>query len=449
MALDTSGLQGWPDPATIKTDAGQLPKKGQEIHEVVGDCATEWAAVDGAYREGPGRDAVVQAMTMPLAHATAVEVVAEQAKGHLETYAETVTELKTRKTNLESRISTFNSNASSSDPDVENPEFGYGSQAEIQGKINDLVADLTAAADTCAKDINGIDVTDDGFVDLLTEKEAGLAVEVLGEGLSLTMFQDVRFSQLTIVQTTYQRWKLTAITVPSRVIVTPSGRYIATVTLVQETLETMTVTDVTRRTWTQRQFLDMRPEVNEFLFRNSAKYRSYVEANPGRWQPFHPGSRPAWWRADQKLVNFADDFRASNGWTKFVRGAGPVVSVVMAGLTYRDEYEDAKAKLLEEHPDWSESEIHNRALYESATRGTTKVVLDLGAGMTGMAIGTAIGGPLGAVVGFGVGVGLSYLMDATGFKDWAAEGVTDLVDGAGELLDDAGDAVSDAWNSIF
>ncbi|MBG6085461.1 hypothetical protein [Zhihengliuella flava] len=419
------------------------------MHEAVGDCATAWAPVADQYREGEGRDKVVQAMTLPLAHGAAVSVASERICGHLETFCDTVEDLKERRTTLLGRVSTFNSNENSGDESTENPTSGYGSEREIQGKIDALGEDLIAAADRCAKDINEVDVTSPGFVEAITSKEGGIASGLLGAGLTLTQFKDVEFTRITVVKTTFQQWKLTAIQVPTRTIVTPNGRYIATVTLVQAQVRTLTTETVTAMTWTQRQLLNLKPEVNEFLYKRSQAYRDLVERFPERWRPITPGNRPSWWRADQKLASTVDDFIDSKGWTKFAKGAGPVMTLITAGMTYADEYADAKEELLQEHPDWTSEQIHNRALYEATLKGTTKVGLDIAAGMTGAAIGTAIGGPLGTVVGFGIGIGLSYVLDATGVKDWAADTVTDIADGIGDVAEDVGDFVSDTWSSIF
>ncbi|GHD04247.1 hypothetical protein [Zhihengliuella salsuginis] len=449
MGLNTECLKNWPNPDTLRADAGTLKTKGNKVHEAVGDCATEWAPVADQYRSGEGRDQIVQAMTLPLAHGAAVSVASERINGHLATFCDTIVDLEERRTSLNSRIGDFNSNESSTDEDKSNPSTGYGSQSEIQGKIDALGQDLIAAADKCAKDINSVDVTSPGFVEAITSKEVGITAGLLGAGLTLTQFKDVEFTRVTVVRTTFQQWKLTAIQIPTRTIVTPNGRYISTVTLVQAQVRTLTTETITAMTWTQRQLLNLRPEVNEFLYKQSQTYRDLIDRYPDRWAPMTPGSRPAWWRPDQKLMNTVDDFMDAKGWTKFAKGAGPVMTLVTAGMTYADEYSDAKEELLKDHPDWTEEQIHNRALYEATLKGTTKVGLDIAAGMTGAAIGTAIGGPVGTVVGFAVGIGISYVLDATGAKDWAADTVTDIADGVGDIAEDVGGAVSDAWNSIF
>lgn len=45
MAIDTSGLYGWPDPDSIETAARDLETKGTSLREGIEDCETAWQGV--------------------------------------------------------------------------------------------------------------------------------------------------------------------------------------------------------------------------------------------------------------------------------------------------------------------------------------------------------------------------------------------------------------------
>lgn len=448
MGFNTEGLSGWPAPETLRTSGKALQDSGKKLSDGVGECVNGWVPVETHYTEGAGKEKIYAAMTMPLAHGTAVEMATKSAKGYIDTFADEVDGLKTRRTTVQEKMGTFNDNESSDDESKKNPEFGMGSEAAIQSEIDGIVEDLISAADKCAQDINKVDVTEPWFVDLITSKEAGLITALGTNALTLSQFEHVTVTKVKPVTLYFPQWKRTEIFVPTRVLMTPNGTYIQMTRLVQDEFRLIPVQGTLERSWLEKKWLNLKPEPSEFFFKHSEKYRAFVNAHPDRFAPPTQG-KPSWWRGDLKLSNLVDDFNKAKGWTKFAKGAGPIVAIAAAGLTYADEYKDAKEELAKEHPDWSEEQIHNRAIEEAAVKGTTKVGLDIGAGMAGAYVGTLIGGPLGTVIGFGVGMGASWLMDELGIKDAAADFAQDTVDVVTDVAEDVGGAISDGWNSVF
>lgn len=138
-----------------------------------------------------------------------------------------------------------------------------------------------------------------------------------------------------------------------------------------------------------------------------------------------------------------------NNWTRALRVAGPIATVVTAGLTYNSEYQKALEEVAAEHPDWSQEEIEARAREMRNVQGTTQLGLDFGYGAAGATIGTFIGGPIGTVVGFGAGFVIGWAAEELGLNDVIKDGVQSAWDWGSDVAGDVGDAVGDAWNSIF
>lgn len=121
-----------------------------------------------------------------------------------------------------------------------------------------------------------------------------------------------------------------------------------------------------------------------------------------------------------------------SAWAKWIT---KFTTPISWGLSIWDSYEDASIQVLMEHPDWSEAQINNKVLQETAVRGGTRsavgtLVSELasmgasaatgaligGAGGTVVlpVIGTVSGAAVGAVAGLVAGVAANVVMRGSG-----------------------------------
>ncbi|WP_102160557.1 hypothetical protein [Zhihengliuella halotolerans] len=447
--LDTSGFDGWPSADAIRGEAGALRSGGSVVAATIEDAADGWGNVQRGYRSGEGREPLVGAMALPLAHGMVIERATDRIAGHLEAFADEVQVLCQRRQALWSEIEVFNFNACT--PDAPTPGERYESRVRLQGLVNSVAADFVEAAETCAALIRSVDVTEPGFVDAIASREAGVASGVVGAGLKMSQFEDHNFMQKIIEPATILVHSLAPIAVvPSGTYVSSSeGVFMSSAIVYQRQVHAVPGQIVSDMTWTERTFTNLKPQISSWLFDHNRLYRDWVEKSPTRWQNPSAVAKPPWWRLDRRAVDFVRSVKDAKGWTRAAKVAGPLGIGLTAAATYSDEHQDAQVEVRAKHADWSQEQVDDRAAYEAAVKGTTKVGIDLGAGAAGAAIGTVIGGPIGTIAGFAIGITASYVLDHLGWKDGAADVAVSFSDWSSGAMRGAASSIGEAWEEVF
>ncbi|MFC7400859.1 hypothetical protein [Citricoccus sp. GCM10030269] len=438
--FDTTGLTDWPLPADMETAAADLATKAGEFKDGVEDCENEWKGLSAHFSmdESTATDRVLNFYDLVTAHGEVVKATAEKTKDVIGDFAEDVRVLQVRRTTAYGRIDEHNRLVDAGDEPT-----GIYTETSVQEYINTVVGDLVTKAEECSGKLEAITV--DALVsDGLTPPglTAGTAVSVA----KMTEFDRVNFTYNVVERHQVPIWDYTTTAPSADWVVDADGNvtrapFVTSREVSGYRYEHRTV----QQTGTRTSWVGLQTPVNEWAYRHIPAYRERVDLNPDRYSR----GGPRFWDVKGRLLDFEDALRHGNNWTKTLRVAGPLATLVTAGLTYKSEYDKALVELAMEHPDWSTEQIQARAQEMSAVQGTTQVALDFGYGAAGAAVGTFIGGPIGTVVGFGVGMGIGWIAENTGFNDVVKDGAQWVWDKGSDVAEDFGGAVSDAWDSIF
>lgn len=440
MAFDTTGLTDWPVPDTLDSAAEDLVTQATRFREGVDDCEREWNAITDHFHSNDGAtmSRIEEYYQVVTAHGDVVEGVASAVKDHIGVFASDIRDLESRRTTAYSRIERHDELSA----DGEEPENGIYTETSVQNYINTIVADLVLAAENCSTHLEGIDVQsviDDGWLPQPTASD-GVAL------VALTEYERVTFNYDVVERHQFPVWDYST-TAPTANWVADSDGNITRAPFVTSRevsgyrYETRTVTHTGART----EWAMMKTPVNTWAYEHIPRYQQKVDLRPD----LYTTDGPRFWDAKGRLVDFQDALAHGNNWTRTLRVAGPVATLVTAGLTYNSEYQKALEEVSAEHPDWSQDEIEARAREMRNVQGTTQVGLDFGYGAAGATIGTFIGGPIGTVVGFGAGFLIGWAAEELGFNDVIKDSVQEAWDWGSDVAGDVGDAVGDAWNSIF
>ena len=438
--FDTTGLSNWPLPSAMETAAADLSSKAKDFKEGVEDCENAWKGLSEPFSmdDSAATDRVLNFYDLVTAHGDVVQASAEKTEDVIGVFADEVRDLETRRTTAFNRIEEHNSRV-----DDAEEATGIYSESSVQTYINTVVADLITAAETCSADLEAITVdalVDEGLM------PPGFSTSDAVTVAAMTEFNRVNFTYTVVERHQVPIWDYTT-TAPSADWVVDSDGNVTRAPFVtsREVAGYRYEHRTVQQTGTRTSWVGMQTPVNEWAYRNIPAYRDRVDLYPERYST----GGPRFWDVNGRLLDFEDALRNGNNWTRTLRVAGPLATIVTAGLTYKSEYDQALVEVAMEHPDWSTEEIEAQAREMSAVQGTTQVALDFGYGAAGAAVGTAIGGPVGTVIGFGVGMGLGWLAENTGVNDWVKDRAQDAWDGLSNAAEEVGGAISDAWNSVF
>lgn len=157
MALDTSTLEGWPEPELVEGSAFQLAASAQSLVNLVQECSSDWSALEDAYR---ATEAVLLLGLFGEAagKADGIRNGMLEASSALIRYAETLRGLHAKRSSLVADIAEFESS-----PPVENLALtspGYGGtaaawsagtqEAQFQYRVNALAEEHLDAQRQCA-----------------------------------------------------------------------------------------------------------------------------------------------------------------------------------------------------------------------------------------------------------------------------------------------------------
>ncbi|MPY09703.1 hypothetical protein [Arthrobacter bussei] len=450
MGFDTSGLDDWALTADLDAAAAEIATAGTAVSAAVDGLATTWSGLSASY-SAPEQVDVLAVFSSITPHGDVLELAAAQAKTALTAFADTVRQLEARRSALLGEAAAFEADPPRVDPADPDSDVDQMQQGLLQHDITALAQDYDDAVLACVAALNGIDGTTDDTVSTLSGPEVGLVVAGGTNYSGTYTFKRVDITAYRQVPMPWQDFRFTPLdpNLPLTPAEIAGNRYL-TIDGRDVHIGSPDHPDYGRtvsEAYTRNGFVpavDWRPSVNQRLYDTSAAYRARVDANPSNWRIPDPAApRPTFGELPNGL--------------KGIRIGGGVLAVGMAGLTIADERGKAYDRLLVEHPEMSEADRSARATELGVVRGGAKTAFDVGAGMTGAAVGTMIGGPVGTVIGFGVGMGISYLADqelpdwlgGESVKDAVADGAEAAYDAGKEVVSDIGGAISDGWDSVF
>ncbi|MGP5730646.1 hypothetical protein [Arthrobacter rhombi] len=421
MGLDTAGLEGWPDPASISAAAASVSTAGGKYDDKIENAADDWTPIGSAYRQGAGRGEVLRAFSPVKDHGEAIRTASGFVRDALDDFAADVVALKARRKNVLLRVDAFNTKVAN---DEEMLDYGYSSETGIQATIDAIAQDLKDRANECAQALKDITIKAKPGGGFLASPEGGLVTGSISKYMKLNEVASFSYTELHVNVQTYtfshQDKKLRPwVRLWNNGKFDPGAgvwRYDTTthhVTVIS--MEEIERKGTWKPNWTPT---DIR--WRQWIEGKSKWYGNYAANRAGHWQ--QPSS-----------ASWLDDFKNAGKGTKFLKGGNVALSLATTGLTYVNERDKEYNRLLQENPGWSDDKISDRAREVGAVKTTAKTTVDFGAGMAGAAVGTMIGGPVGTVIGFGVGMGLSYLSNKSGASDFVADKAVEVWDGAKDM----------------
>lgn len=441
--LDTTGLLNWAEPEATQAGADAVRTAGTAFREAVENQKTGWAGLSGCY-DAPEREDVLSVFRNITEHSELVESASAQAASALTEFADYVAALNIRRKDLLARAAAFGPPACTpEDPDGSIQDF---QRMILQAEIDTLARSYQEAEAICAAALNNVKGHSPGLVGALAGPNIGLVAAAADNGMKVHTFQRVTVVNVREVPTPIMERRFTPVLGSYDQLTGPEqqgyrwlredGRWISVHSPQHPDA------GITRRQWfTQeiyRTVREWRPEINRNMYNHSEWYRTRVDANRDRWHVPDPQT-PRWAETPNSL--------------KGIKVGGAILTTAMVGLSFADNRAENHNQLLRENPEMSESDREFRAHEMAVVQTGTSLVIDLGAGATGAAIGTMIGGPVGTVIGFGVGMGISWLTDAgpdgSSVKDRISDVAVDFYDKAKDTVSDGLKAAGDAWNKLW
>ncbi len=397
-----------PEPSAISAAADTVAAPIADLEAVVAAVVADWKGLPAVY-SAPEADAVYAAWGALTSFAEGLTIVADAASDALDSYAATLTALRTRRLALVSRTDDLEA------MDRTDPAYRVQRDA-LDADIRTFASDAEDADQTCAASLKGLATRYDSLL-LTIPQAAG------------TPFTDIMLGTGAALLENYRRYF-----VPSLIPLAPPR-----------------LSDVMPDGFWDDNPLLRRPSG---LWAPSAAQRAgglVLPGEPGKL--VMPPAPPGWSRTPGGLVlpdapgriqvppapdGYAPrpssvlepewrtpQLMAPPAWMKW---GGRGLSVAGAGVGYWSAYSEEYNEDLLDHPEWSEGERRGSAVTSSAVVGTAAVAGGAGGAWAGAAAGAAIGsvfpGP-GTVIGGIVG---GIIGGAAG--GWgASEGADALVDG--------------------
>ncbi|MCC9176279.1 hypothetical protein [Arthrobacter sp. zg-Y750] len=228
MAIDTTGLSGWPSPAHLQAGARELSDAGPQLENAILDVSATWNGLQTAYM-APEADQVYGVFSDITPHGNFVSAVSVQAARALETFADGIAVLEGARAVLLADIAGHNAFVNSAACTEEDAPQMRAAGDLLQGRVNTLAAEILQLEQECVQALS----------------------EATGETNPLFSFAS-----------------------------TETGGFIL------NTVDTLRGGAKSRGAHSAagpRNYYDLRPEVNEKLYNASQRYARYVDANPDKW----------------------------------------------------------------------------------------------------------------------------------------------------------------------
>lgn len=180
--IDTTGLDGWMEPAPISESATDIKDAGTTYAEYAIAAAHQWVGLALAYSRGVGRNDLIYALQAPQLHASGVRILTTLCGEELESLADDIIDIRAgipavmaKVKDLQQRISTVKQDLGADYVHYE--EMHLREADQLQREIDLIVHAYRARVDESAARIKGFTRTspefqkiaaDDSFLDGLT-----------------------------------------------------------------------------------------------------------------------------------------------------------------------------------------------------------------------------------------------------------------------------------------
>ena len=156
--IDTSGLEDWPDPASLFSAASSLMEHGASFAEHVEGAHSTWKGLGACY-ETPHQDLLYSALDPALQSSQHASDGCVSVKAAMTLFADEISALKPERDGLVKEAASFDAK---SIPEDEEGRQSYMDEAvALKGKIVVLVQKYEAAINTCFEQLAAIG--DDGL----------------------------------------------------------------------------------------------------------------------------------------------------------------------------------------------------------------------------------------------------------------------------------------------
>ena len=393
--IDTSGLEDWPDPASLFSAASSLMEHGASFAEHVEGAHSTWKGLGACY-ETPHQDLLYSALDPALQSGQHASDGCVSVKAAMTLFADEVSALKPERDELVKEAASFDAK---SVPEDEEGRQSYMDEAvALKGKIVVLVQKYEAAINTCFEQLASIG--DDGLPTPNVPAWSGVpgdtliaALGAVGESRKVDVERVIR-----------------------RVVVRVFGH---------DFKMPYWMSHAKSRYWDWKSWFFRPNQPGSLLSRFQAAVKgTFFGPPPGRYGPatvIRPPNITGSWGLGRE-----HSLQTRTGTSALGRAAGRGLFVIGVGLTYSSELEKADKRYREQNPELTASERQSRVRETAAVRTGSQVMAAAWAGAT---VGSML--PVGGTaVGLAVGVGVGLVMSIdTGDGKTVGDRFADLGEG--------------------
>lgn len=395
MSINISGLEDWPDPASLFSAASSLMEHGASFAEHVEAAHSTWKGLSACY-ETPHQDLMYSALDPALQSGQHASDGCVSIKAAMTLFADEVSALKPERDALVTEAANFDAK---SVPEDDASRQGYVAEAvALKGKIDVLVQKYETAINTCFEQLAAIG--DDGLPEAGSPAWQGVAGDTL----------------LASLAAVGESRKVDVERVIRRVVIRLFGSDFRIPYWVEHAKS---------RHWDWKSWFPQTNQQGSFLTRfRTAVTETFLGPARGRYGPatvIRPPNITGSWGLGRE-----HSLQTRTGTSALGRAAGRGLFVLGVGLTYSSEYEKADKRYREQNPELTASERQSRVRETAAVRTGSQVMAAAWAGAT---VGSML--PVGGTaVGLAVGVGVGLVMSIdTGDGKTVGDRFADLGEG--------------------
>lgn len=419
MTIDTSKLENWADTSTLDSKAGTLKSHGTDFKNAIDNAKSSWQGLSSCYHS-PHADLLYSSLDVPATAAQDTATGANTIATAITNFTNTVRPLETERTNLLSKISSFEASSVCYEPGSTEQIKQSKKIIELQNEVDNLASRYTSAVDTCVQALGSIKAdgtqgnpTADGWLKLLRNS----ALSASGTVAEAFKVQITRYRIRGVVR--FFKIDFKTPWIPSQI----SKDYYF------KLFEKGDFKGVWRGT---RGFKET------FKANLKSSLLGPAKGKYGAWSAPTGGPKGSWFGMGKETAS-----KVKTGVSGAGRAAGRGLFVVGAALTYTGEYSAAQNRLKAEHPELSSSQRNLKAVESSAVRGTAQIGTSVAAGA---AAGSLFCPGVGTAVGIAVGAAMMIPTgDGKNVGDRIGDGAEAVWGGAKK----AGSGIKNAFKKIF
>ena len=373
--VNTSGLQDWPDPASLFSAASSLMEHGASFADNVEEAHSTWKGLSACY-ETPNQELLYSALDPALQSGQHASDGCVSVKTAMTLFADAISELKPERDSLEAEAANFDAKPI---PDGGTEFLDYEAEGqEIQRRIDSCVRKYEDAINTCAEQLSAIG--DEGLPEEGSPAWVGVA----------------RDTMLAALTATAETNKVEIERIVRRVVIRLFGH---------DFKIPYWMTHNKSRSWDWKSWFFQDNTQGSFLTRfRTAMLEGFFGPFRGRYGDptvIRPNRISGSWGFGKEFSS-----RVRTTTTAIGRTAGRAFFILGVGLTYNDEYQKADKRYREQNPELTSSDRKERVAESATVRTGSQVLAAAGAGAAiGSVIpvgGTAVGLAVGTVVGLGM-----------------------------------------------